>query len=154
MHGKPQNAISHGRNRLKHNGHTAEQHKDKAINHKQLKDHGCTAQQLKDKAINHEQLTHLHGGKGAACGSIPPRPTRAKPRRRGESLRQARGESGETRAGTPAQATALKDDSHFGSRYKPRRTRKLGDLQAEILELTHAIRNAGQAECRNVAGAL
>ena len=30
----------------------------------------------------------------------------------------------------------------------------LGDLQAEILELTHAIRNAGQAECRNVAGAL
>ena len=29
----------------------------------------------------------------------------------------------------------------------------LGDLQAEILDLTHAIRNAGQAECRNVAGA-
>ena len=29
----------------------------------------------------------------------------------------------------------------------------LGDLQAEILELTRAIRDAGQAECRNVAGA-
>ena len=29
----------------------------------------------------------------------------------------------------------------------------LGDLQAEILEVKHAIRNAGQAECRNVAGA-
>ena len=120
MHGKPQNAISHRRNRLKHNGHTAEQHKDKAINHKQLKDHGCTAQQLKDKAINHEQLTRMHeGGGGTAYGSIPPRPKRAKPRRRGESLRQARGESGETHAATPAQAPGLKDDSHFNSRYKP-----------------------------------
>ena len=39
-------------------GSTAQQHKDKAVNHKQLKDHGYTAKQLKDKTSQHV-LSHM-----------------------------------------------------------------------------------------------